>query len=99
MDHGGTVDKTEMMCLLRENQGKLCRVVPALKHLDFNSSVCSEGLFNRFDVDGDGELDKKEFVDGFVLEVCLSMGRPRGAGAPRGQVECERDGRAASPSP
>ena len=68
-DGGGTVDKIEMMNLLRENKDKLCKVVPALKSLDFHSSVCSEALFIRFDVDGDGELDKKEFVDGFVYEA------------------------------
>ena len=80
-DGGGTVDKTEMICLLRENQQKLCRVVPALKTLDFASTVCSDALFNRFDIDGDGELDKDEFVGGFVFEA-----RPERAPrtAPRG---------------
>ena len=76
-DQGGTVSKLEMMCLLRENRDKLCKVVPALRRLDFNSDVCSDALFERFDVDGDGELDKAEFVDGFVFEARSSP--PHGA--------------------
>ena len=72
VDRGGAVSKVEMMHLLRENREALCEVVPALRAMDFDSVVCNDALFDRFDVDGDGELDTEEFTNGFVFEACIT---------------------------
>ena len=79
-DGGGTVSSAEMMTLLREHGERLSQIVPVLKGMDFASDVCSDALFKRFDVDSDGELDKAEFVDGFVYEArARPLAHPRRA--------------------
>lgn len=54
---------------------KLVKLVPGLKAVDFGKTF-SQDLFVRLDSDGSGEVDKMEFITGFVFEVRGSNDTP-----------------------